>query len=183
MLFDFDLVIILICALVLCYSATLCCWTSNHWPTVGTWMCGCMHCVRFSFLSPNLYIIPQWRHPQGPEWLEPALEGQSLKWDFSTTDPCSGPLTFCQENRNDLWPWDLWAATIFLQVVTPQLQPTMPKPGRQSEEVRPWCVEDHRGVKWRVHFQKRDVQFFFFFFFERTLSLTKLVELHTWVAN
>ncbi len=53
------------------------------------------------------------------------------------------------------WPPtpDLWAATVLLQVATPQLQPTVPKLGRQSEEVRPWCVGECRGVKWRVHFQ------------------------------
>lgn len=121
---------------------------------LGVCLPGCVCCVRAP-LSARAYTssrgddISERRtgssRPSG---------GQSLKWDFSTSDPCSGPLTFYQENRNDLRPRDLWAATVFLQVATPRLQPTVPKPGRRSVEVRPGCVEDYRGVKWRVYFQK-----------------------------
>lgn len=129
----------------------------------------CVHvCVALLCRAKPIHH-PQWRRLWASDQLRLALWGQSLKWDFSTTDPCSAPLTFCQENRNDLWPRDLWAATVFLQVTTHQLQPTVPKP-RQTEcasvEMRPRWVEDHRGVKWRVNFGSLEKR--------RTRYLTKL---------
>lgn len=122
---------------------------------LGVCLCGCVCCAGAPLSAPNLYIIP-------PVTTSPSAgPARARPRGVNLLNEISAPLTralvlspFARRTGMTFDPRDLWAATAFLQAGTPQLQPTMPKPGRRSEEVRPWCVEDYRGVKWRVYFQK-----------------------------
>lgn len=64
------------------------------------------------------------------------LGGQCLKWDFSTADPCSGPLTFHREDRSDLWP---------SRSVSSHCPPSE---WRTLNSSRPCLSKGDRGVEW-----------------------------------
>lgn len=122
---------------------------------LGVRLCGCVCCAGAPLSAPNLYIIPPVATSPSAGPARAGPRGVNL------LNEISAPLTralvlspFARRTGMTFDPRDPWAATVCLQVATPRLQPTVPKPGRRSEEVRPWCVEDYRGVKWRVHFQK-----------------------------
>ena len=81
----------------------------------------CVCCVRAP-LSARAYTSSPSPVTTSPS-AGPARAGPS---GVSLLNEISAPLTralvlspFCQENRNDLWPPDLWAATVFLQVGDP----------------------------------------------------------------
>ena len=112
-----------------------------------------------SSLSPSLYIIPSDDISERRTGSSRALGGQSLKWDFSTADPCSGPLTFLPGEQE--WPLTPWICE-----QPPSSSKWRPLDGSrpclsredgrtEGGEVRTRCVEERRGVKWRL--PKRDV--------------------------